>query len=149
MFTLNGLIVSFFTSNSGKNLSKTEMTAITLPMQDQICLFLGRPMKDKCIHLKKSANFFFCQDDLENYFGRQHAIGSRRDNPTVRDFGYNDNIIKTQFSVGSIAGNVCGQSHKLQRNQQYTIIQKKETGALSQLLLSHLIKTAIFIATTL
>ena len=26
----------------------------------------------------------FCQDDLENYFGRQRAIGSRHDNPTVR-----------------------------------------------------------------
>ena len=25
----------------------------------------------------------FCQDDLENYFGRQRAIGHRRDNPTV------------------------------------------------------------------
>ena len=48
----------------------------------------------------------FCQDDLENYFGRQRAIGSRRDNPSVRDVGYNDNTIKSQFSVRPIAGNV-------------------------------------------
>ena len=50
----------------------------------------------------------FCQDDLENYFGRQRAIGRRKDNPTVRDAGYNDNIIKSQFSVRPIAGNVQG-----------------------------------------
>ena len=41
----------------------------------------------------------FCQDDLENYFGKQRAIGCRRDNPTVRDVGYNDNTIKSQFSI--------------------------------------------------
>ncbi|XP_047135769.1 uncharacterized protein LOC124812779 [Hydra vulgaris] len=48
----------------------------------------------------------FCQDDLENYFGRQRAIGRRQDNPSVRDVGYNDNIIKSQFSIRPIAGNV-------------------------------------------
>ena len=53
----------------------------------------------------------FCQDDLENYFGRQRTIGHRHDNPTVRDVGYNDNLIKTQFSVRPIAGNVHGPSH--------------------------------------
>ena len=53
----------------------------------------------------------FCQDDLENYFGSQRAIGCRRDNPTTRDVGYNDNTIKTQFSVRPIAGNVCGKSN--------------------------------------
>ena len=50
----------------------------------------------------------FCQDDLENYFGRQRAIGRRKDNPSVRDAGYNDNTIKSQFSVRPIAGNVQG-----------------------------------------
>ena len=50
----------------------------------------------------------FCQDDLENYFGRQRAIGRRKDNPSVRDIGYNDNTIKSQFSVRPIAGNVRG-----------------------------------------
>ena len=48
----------------------------------------------------------FCKDDLENYFGRQRAIGRRRDNPSLRDVGYNDNIIKSQFSIRPIAGNV-------------------------------------------
>jgi len=48
----------------------------------------------------------FCQDDLKNYFGKQRAIGRRKDNPRVIDVGYNDNTIKTQFSVQPIGGNV-------------------------------------------
>lgn len=48
----------------------------------------------------------FCQDDVENYFGRQRAIGRRKDNPNVRDTLYADNIIKTQYDVRPIQGNV-------------------------------------------
>ena len=47
----------------------------------------------------------FCQDPLENYFGRQRAIGYRKDNPSVRDFGYNDNTIRNQKVFRPIAGN--------------------------------------------
>ena len=54
----------------------------------------------------------FCQDDIENYFGRQRAIGYNKDNPNLYDFGYNDNIIKSQFSVRPIAGNVTGDINK-------------------------------------
>ena len=50
----------------------------------------------------------FCQDDLENYFGRQRAIGRRKDNPNVRDTLTSDNIIKTQYDVKPIKGNVRG-----------------------------------------
>ena len=50
----------------------------------------------------------FCQDGLENYFGRQRAIGSRRVNPSMKDVGHNDNTIKPQYSVRPIAGNVRG-----------------------------------------
>ena len=51
----------------------------------------------------------FCQDDMKiilklNYI--QRAIGRRRDNPTLRDTGSNDNTIKTQYSVRPIQGNV-------------------------------------------
>ena len=42
---------------------------------------------------------WFCQDDLENYFGRQRAIGARKNNPSVKDVGYNDNTINSQFSI--------------------------------------------------
>ena len=48
------------------------------------------------------------QGDVENYFGRQCAIGRRFDNPTVQHFGYNDNTIKLQYSVRSVAGNIWG-----------------------------------------
>uniref|UniRef100_A0A7M5V4G0 Transposable element P transposase-like GTP-binding insertion domain-containing protein n=1 Tax=Clytia hemisphaerica TaxID=252671 RepID=A0A7M5V4G0_9CNID len=48
----------------------------------------------------------FCQDDIENYFGKQRAIGRFKDNPTAKDSIYNDNIIKSQFDTRPIAGNV-------------------------------------------
>ena len=35
----------------------------------------------------------FRQDVLENNFGCQRTICSRKDNPTLRDFGYSDNTI--------------------------------------------------------
>ena len=60
--------------------------------------------KNVCVYLLEQGIPYvlsekFCQDDLENYFGRQRAIGHRCDNPNVRDVGYNDNSIKSQFSV--------------------------------------------------
>ena len=51
----------------------------------------------------------FCQDALENYFGHQRAMGARKDNPSLRDFGYNDNTIRNQKIFRPIAGNVMGQ----------------------------------------
>ena len=50
----------------------------------------------------------FCQDPLENYFGRQRALGARKDNPTLRDVGYNDNSIRNQKVFRPVAGNVGG-----------------------------------------
>ena len=45
----------------------------------------------------------FCQDPLENYFGRQKSLGLRKDNPSMADFGYNDNtIINQKFSTQSL-----------------------------------------------
>ena len=48
----------------------------------------------------------FCQDKLKNYFGKQGAIGRRKDNPNLRDFGYTDNIIKSQFTMQPLGENV-------------------------------------------
>ena len=50
----------------------------------------------------------FCQDDLENYFGKQRATGHRSDIPTVHDFGYHGNTVKNQFLIWSIGGNEQG-----------------------------------------
>ena len=47
----------------------------------------------------------FCQDVLEEYFGRQRGIGQRNENPTIFQFGYNDNIIRMQRSVVNFIGN--------------------------------------------
>ena len=48
----------------------------------------------------------FCQDYLENYFGKQRAVTCRKDNPNLRNTGYNDNIINSQFIIWPLAGNV-------------------------------------------
>ena len=37
-----------------------------------------------------------CQDLLENWFGRQRSLGSRKDNTSKVDFGYNNNAIRNQ-----------------------------------------------------
>ena len=68
----------------------------------------------------------FCQDDLENYFGKQCAISRRCDNPTVRDFGYNDNKIKSQFPVRPIAGNVQGPVGKFNRISDEPLPKRKK-----------------------
>ena len=54
----------------------------------------------------------FCQDHLENCFGKQCRIRRRRDNPNVRSVGYIDHLIKAQYSVNPIAGNVRGDNSK-------------------------------------
>ena len=46
--------------------------------------------------------FFDClnvRNDLANYCGRQRAIGSRKDNPAVKDVGYADNTMKSVFNM--------------------------------------------------
>ena len=60
-------------------------------------------------HVKYVLTERLCQDPLENYFDQQRAIGARKDNPRVRDLGFNDNSIRNQKIFRAIAGNVCGQ----------------------------------------
>ena len=50
----------------------------------------------------------FCQDPLENYFGRQRGMGRRKDNPSSRDVGFNDNTIRMSQMVKPIQGNCRG-----------------------------------------
>ena len=75
-----------------------------------------------------------CQHPLENYFGRQRSMGHRKDNPSLRDFGYNDNTIRTQKIFRPIAGNCLNDDEQL--NEIYI-----ETVEVTD------IYTAIFIAT--
>ena len=52
----------------------------------------------------------FCQDPVEQYFGKQSEIGRRSDNPTIKTFGYNDNSIRMQRSNVQKQGNTKGTS---------------------------------------
>ena len=36
----------------------------------------------------------FCKYPLENWFGRQRSLASRKDNPSMADLGYNNNAIR-------------------------------------------------------
>ena len=45
----------------------------------------------------------FCQDPLENYFGRQRSSGARKSNPSLYDFGYNGNTMRNQKVFKSTA----------------------------------------------
>ena len=49
----------------------------------------------------------FCQDPLENWFGGQRSLGSRKNNASMVDFGYKNNAIRNQKHFKPIAnGNV-------------------------------------------
>ena len=50
----------------------------------------------------------FCQDSLEEYFGHQRSLGRRNDNPTLKQFGYNDNTIRIRRSNTTVMGNTRG-----------------------------------------
>ena len=49
----------------------------------------------------------FCQDPLENYFGRQRSLSACKDNPNLKDFGFNDNTIRNQKIFRPIADSNC------------------------------------------
>jgi len=54
----------------------------------------------------------FCQDPVEEYFGKQRKIGRRSDNPDIHRFGYNNNTIRIQRSVSCQSGNTRGRKDK-------------------------------------
>ena len=54
----------------------------------------------------------FCQDLLEEYFGRQRERGRFNDNPTLQAFGYNDLTLAVQRNIAPVVkGNDAGR-HK-------------------------------------
>ena len=55
----------------------------------------------------------FCQDPLENWFGKQRSLGSRKDNPSIASmahFGYNNNAIRNQKKFKPIVNGHCVKS---------------------------------------
>ena len=47
----------------------------------------------------------FCQDPLENYFGRKRSKGRRKDNPNLRTFRYEDNALHNSKIFRPISSN--------------------------------------------
>ena len=68
----------------------------------------------------------FCQDPFENYFGRQRSLGVWEDNPSLRDFGYNDNSIQNQKIFELISGNVQGNGN-IEFSNEAILCRKKKT----------------------
>lgn len=62
----------------------------------------------------------FCQDPLEEYFGKQRQLGRRSDNPDIRTFGYNSNTIRIQRSISCQRGNTRGRKEKERAWEQVT-----------------------------
>ena len=66
----------------------------------------------------------FCQDLLEEYFGRQRERGRFNDNPTVQAFGYNDRTFAVQRNIAPvIKGNVAGR-HKGEGSKWYAVSEE-------------------------
>ena len=63
------------------------------------------------------------QDCAEEYFGRQRSAGCRSDNPSISEFGYNDNTIRIQRSVIPVCGNTRG-AHKSKRNVSWSVVDE-------------------------
>ena len=63
----------------------------------------------------------FCQDLLEEYFGRQRERGRFNDNPTLQAFGYNDLTLAVQRNIAPVVkGNVAGR-HKGECSKWYVV----------------------------
>jgi len=67
----------------------------------------------------------FCQDPLENYFGRQRSLGARKDNPTLRDVGFNDNSIRNQKVFRPIAAGNCIDQSSVEISDEKVPCKKK------------------------
>ena len=58
----------------------------------------------------------FCQDVVEEYFGRQRSLGRRNDNPTLHQFGYNDNTIRIHRTTATAMENTRGAQTKKRKS---------------------------------
>ena len=68
----------------------------------------------------------FCQDPLENYFGHQRSIGTRKANPSVRDVGYNDNGIRNQKTFRPIQGGNAAENINFEINDEPVPCRKRK-----------------------
>ena len=50
----------------------------------------------------------FCQDPVEEVFGKQGQLGRRSDNPEIYQFSYNSNAIRIERSISYQSRNTRG-----------------------------------------
>ena len=65
----------------------------------------------------------FNQDCAEEYFGRKRSAGSQNDNPSISQFGYNDNTIRMQHSVCPVTGNNRG-AYKSKQHVSWSLVDE-------------------------
>ena len=65
----------------------------------------------------------FNQDCAEEYCGRQRKARCRSDNPSISQFGYNDNTIRMQRSAVAVPGNTRG-VHKSKRHVPWSAVDE-------------------------
>ena len=74
----------------------------------------------------------FCQDVVEEYFGRQRSQERRNDNPKLYQFGYNDNAIRVHCIITPVMGNTRGTRKGKRKpcwdNVDNTPLQKRKKG---------------------
>ena len=63
----------------------------------------------------------FNQDVLEEYFGRQRALGRRSDNPSLHSFWYQSNAIRMQRSIVQVTGNTQGRHREKRHASWYAV----------------------------
>ena len=74
----------------------------------------------------------FCQDPLENWFGGQRCSGSTKDNPSMVDFGYNNNAIRNQKHFKPIAdGNVADSGMIVLTDEPFPCRKPLKSGSLN------------------
>ncbi len=67
----------------------------------------------------------FNQDVVGDFFGQQHSLGCRSDNPNLWQFGFNDNIICMQRSVAPVTGNTEERHARKRKDVDKTHLKKK------------------------
>ncbi len=74
----------------------------------------------------------FSQEDCEEYFFCQSAIGKRSENPNRQQFGYNANNIRVGMAVSTVTGNTSGKYHGLKKKNVWyetdnSLLKKRKT----------------------
>ena len=65
----------------------------------------------------------FNQDCVEEYFGRQRSAGRQINNPSISQFGYNNNTMRMQRSVVPVTGNARG-ANKSKRCISWSVVDE-------------------------